>query len=359
MNELITILLMFAPLMLVLWLANLADKQRQAERPTAAFALLAYGLLVLLWLGLFGGGIAVALAGQILAAQSSDPVLLDAFTGMGIGAETAARVIASLPALGLALWLPALIGLLLLLPPLRRLLSRVLPIDPGSVVHAVALSYTMLIVINLWATVVFGIDTLADIMAAGEPLQTRALLNITWGQEILFVLLAAVGVGWLSRLNLRQTLARLAITWPTPRQAALAAGLGLGMTLLLIPLEYLMQLTGIGIDEDVARLGEQVIGPLMLTIPGILTLGLAAALGEEALFRGALQPRFGLWLTALLFALLHSTYGLTLSTLIVFGIGLILGWVRDRHNTTTAMIVHATYNMGIGFLAYLALWPEW
>ena len=68
---------------------------------------------------------------------------------------------------------------------------------------------------------------------------------------------------------------------------------------------------GWGLDEDVQRLTEVLIGPLLGSIPGILTLGLAAGIGEETLFRGALQPRFGLLITSLLFALLHSQYGIT------------------------------------------------
>ena len=96
------------------------------------------------------------------------------------------------------------------------------------------------------------------------------------------------------------------------------------------------------------------IGPLFESPLGILSLGLAAAIGEEALFRGAAQPRLGLLLTAALFALLHSNYGISLSTGIVFGLGLLLGWLRIRYNTTTAIITHALYNSTLGALAFLA-----
>ena len=101
------------------------------------------------------------------------------------------------------------------------------------------------------------------------------------------------------------------------------------------------------------RLTEELLGSLFTSPLGIITLGIAAALGEEPLFRGAVQPRFGLLLTALLFAVLHSNYGITLSTLIVFILGLVLGWLRIRYNTSTAMITHAVYNMSLGLLAYL------
>ena len=108
-------------------------------------------------------------------------------------------------------------------------------------------------------------------------------------------------------------------------------------------------------DADIEKLTEALLGSLLTTLPGVLSLGLAAALGEELVFRGALQPRFGIFLTALLFAFTHSQYVLSPSTLVVFVVGLVLGWVRMRRNTTTAMILHATYNIAIGLMGLLAM----
>jgi membrane protease YdiL (CAAX protease family) len=126
------------------------------------------------------------------------------------------------------------------------------------------------------------------------------------------------------------------------------------MVPIILLLEYLAAQVGVGADADVERLMEQLLGPLFTTPFGILTIGLSAALGEETIFRGAMLPRFGLVITSLLFALLHSNYGITLSTLIVFLLGLLLGWLRLRYSTTTAMITHAVYNMSLGLLAYLS-----
>jgi len=44
-----------------------------------------------------------------------------------------------------------------------------------------------------------------------------------------------------------------------------------------------------------------------------------------------------------------------MGTLLVFVLGLVLAWLRIRHNTTTSMIAHATYNMTIGLMAYLSI----
>ena len=142
---------------------------------------------------------------------------------------------------------------------------------------------------------------------------------------------------------------------PTLRQVGIGLAAGLLMVPVVIGLEYVLGRMGIKADADVERLTEQLIGPLATSIPGILTLGLAAALGEETVFRGALQPRFGLIFTTLLFALLHSTYGVSVATLIVFGVGLVLGLLRMRYNTTTSMVAHAVYNMTLGLIAMLGV----
>jgi membrane protease YdiL (CAAX protease family) len=55
--------------------------------------------------------------------------------------------------------------------------------------------------------------------------------------------------------------------------------------------------------EDLARGLAESIGPVAL--PNLLLLALASGMGEEALFRGALQPRVGLVWASLLFACVH------------------------------------------------------
>ena len=55
----------------------------------------------------------------------------------------------------------SIVGILLLTPPVRRLCARLLPIDPKSPAHAVALSLTMLIVINMLFTLAIGLAPMA------------------------------------------------------------------------------------------------------------------------------------------------------------------------------------------------------
>ena len=261
----------------------------------------------------------------------------------------------SLPLIGLGIWLPSALGILTLLPPVRRLWARIIPIDPESTVHAVALSLSMLVVVNLMLTLGVGLGNLTSLLAAqeGDRVHKPPQSCHCGYSRLLLAVMAMIGVGWLTRRNWSEVLARLGLERMTCRQLLIGIGLGLADGAGSDGTRVSCLAPGLGADPDVENLTEQLLGPLFRSPLGILTLGVAAAVGEETLFRGALLPRFGLVLSALLFALLHSNYGMTVSTLIVFALGLVLGIVRIRHNTTTAMVVHAVYNMTLGLLAYL------
>ena len=351
-QSLLTVAL-FVPFFLILLLANLADKRRQIGEEKSSLAGLAYllhivvfGLLTTVGITLHAFGLAVRLNSQ------AKMEMIDAVRNSGLASTDGFEaLLGRMEPLGIALWAPALAAPLLLLPPVRRLLARLIPIDPRSSVHAVAISYVMLIVINLTLTLSVGLGTLADISEA-SPTETGSLIFSLWVQQLIFAVWALVGVGWLTRRRWLQSLQRLAIVYPRPVEVAVGIGAAIVLVPVILGSEYLAAQYGMGVSEDVERLSNALIGPLAGSIPGILTLGLAAGIGEETLFRGALQPRFGLIFTSLLFAVVHSQYGFTFATLAVFVVGLILGLLRQRFNTTTCAITHAAYNIILGFSAF-------
>jgi membrane protease YdiL (CAAX protease family) len=346
--DIVSTILLFLPILLILWLANLsyrrriegdAKNERTLKMLSFGLLFLFYAVLMLLGLMLMGLGLLMALAPEAMAA-----------------APVAGFQPDRIPWMGAALLVPSLVGLLLLTRPARRLFARFTPIDPAHPVHAIALSLTGLVLINLFFTVAVGLENLADALqqsTQGQPVSSPA--PALWAQAIMLILMGLIGVGWLSRRSFSASLIRLGIVAPTIPQAAIGLVAGIGMVPLVIAAEALASQLGLGATEGVERLTEQLIGPLTMSIPGILTLGLAAALGEETVFRGALQPRFGLVLTTLLFALLHSQYGFSFSTLAVFVVGLVLGVIRMKANTSTAMITHAVYNMSLGLISFLGI----
>lgn len=349
MNEVLSMFFLFAPLIFILVLANLAEARRQQGEPYQGWAVTSYVILGLFYAVALVVGLAINLF-TILVQQQ--PTLLDQF-GLQ-GADNPLLKFDSLPLLGLGLWLPSLIGILLLLPPVRRLLARFIPIEAASPVHAIALALSVLVIIQLLFTIGVGLNNLADTLAEQEAagVTTNTTLGL-WVQQLMTAIFAFFGVGWLARRGWSETLQRLGLVVPTLGNIVLGIVLGLGMVPVVMGVERLSAQFNIGSDPGVEKLTEQLLGPLFTTPFGIITLGASAALGEETLFRGAVQPRFGFILTALLFALVHSNYGISMSTLIVFLLGLVLGVVRMRVNTSTTMIIHAVYNMSLGFLAYL------
>lgn len=344
MDELSGLLVVFVPLLLILFLANLAEWRKERNEPFEAVQFMAYA-------GPVGVYLVSLCAGLSFAAFLSTPLAPPAI------ADELPSALSAPWLLSLGLIAPALVGLLILLPSTRRWLASLIPIDSGSVVHAVALSLSMLIIINLTITLGIGLENLSTLIAEAEsqegaPATSTAVL---WLQQLLTFAAAVVGVGWPLRRRFSQTMQRLAIVPPSVREIIIGLAGGVGMVGVVLVLEVLAGAFGFGADPDVEKLTEQLLGPLFGSPFGIFTLGVAAALGEETVFRGAAQPRFGLLLTALLFALVHSNYGITFSTVVVFLLGLVLGWVRIRHNTTTAMLLHATYNITLGIIGYLGL----
>lgn len=373
--EILLTILLFIPFVFILWLANLAQRGSELAAGVASneaglneaglneaapignvgqagagrvWAILAYLSLVFFYGLLIMFGVTVQLLGAAATGSMADS-LGATYQQMGLDPAILAPI-------GRGMWLPSIFGIVLLLRVVRNLVGRLLPaFDPANPVHAVAFSYIPLIAINLLVTVGVGLGNLANMMQSAGPTDLTPSL---WAQEIIMALMAVIGVGWLSRRSLAQVLQRLAIVVPTLRQFLAGIGIGVAMAAVITVLEVLLARVGVVTDADVQRLSEQLLGPLVTHPFGIITLGVAAALGEECIFRGALQPRFGILLTTLLFALLHSTYGLSLATLLVFLVGLLLGLVRQRANTTTSMLVHATYNMTLGLIAALGLFQD-
>jgi uncharacterized protein len=354
----LSITLFFLPLMLILWLANKAEAGRSTDSGGSGWARITYGIVV----SLFG---LILIAGILLLAsprldQAGLFPLSRVYQAQGADSLLAQRIVTALPAIGGGIAAAAFVALLLMLPTVRRGLARFMPIHPLSTVHAVALSFTMLIVINMVVILAIGLNTLTELVivqaAETEALTiSPALLLGLWTQQILMAIWALIGVGWLARRSLAASLDRLALRLPRGREVLAGVGGGFLGVFTSMVVAGIASALGYGIDPDVQSLNEVLLGPIFRSLPGILTIGLAAALGEETLFRGALQPRFGILLTTLLFAITHNQYGLSLSTVVVFFAGLIFALLRHRFNTSTAMIAHATYNTSLGLLALLAL----
>ncbi len=244
---------------------------------------------------------------------------------------------------GMGLW-----GILVSLRPIRRVLGRISPPDAELPMHALALVLSGFLVGNtIFSLTQGGLEELAATAVSAS------ILDILFMQA-LFVGVALLGIGLYVRRTPPEARQRLGLTRPTGSQLLT----GIGWIVVLVVLQALGGALWTLIDSSQAKLVENISGELLGNIDTFgewLLLAMATGLGEELLFRGALQPVFGLGFTALLFAFAHVQYGLTPVTLVVFVIGIVLGLIRRKHGTAVSIFVHSGYNFALGMISLLAL----
>lgn len=313
-------LLAYLPFLTVALLAQWSDRNRAVRWLTYGLILLFDGLMAL-------GGLLALLIGRSREAQrlllSQSPGVASLNWG-GFG----------LVVLGTALLAPAF-----LLPSVRRTLACLIPIDPESCVHATALALAVQAMGLNFAQVPLlgGLDVLAE-SAAQIPFLDLLVSNLPIG------LFALVGVGFLVRRTPRAAWKRLAVARLTWRQICLAAGLALVIVVFYYGVDWVWRALDPESYGMMEALGEVLYGGVTGTWQAIV-VSVVVGVTEELFFRGALQPRFGFLLTAVLFTGAHVQYGFTLATFEVFGGALALGWLRRRTNTSACILLHVLYDV--------------
>ena len=167
-------------------------------------------------------------------------------------------------------------------------------------------------------------------------------LDVVFMSMVLLLFFACLGVGFPMRRTWQQTCTRLNLFVPAPRVLLLAVGVGI----LLVSLVSVLWLLWVLVTWPLYAESEG-----SLVNPDLATVVLSAAmtaLGEETMFRGLLQPVFGVVLTSVCFALLHMRPGVEIAFLPVLGVSLALGWLRRRHGTAAAIVAHFCYNLTLG-----------
>lgn len=86
-----------------------------------------------------------------------------------------------------------------------------------------------------------------------------------------------------------------------------------------------------------------------LSKPLIIQISLIAGLTEEFLFRAAIQPLIGIWLTSLIFIALHGyirfkTVNYLLFTIFTFTLSMMLGYLYIFFGLISAIIAHTIYD---------------
>jgi uncharacterized protein len=244
---------------------------------------------------------------------------------------------------GMGLW-----GTAVSLRPVRALATRWMPLKVDSPVHTLALVFSGYLAGNtIFSLTQGGLEEMAATAVSAS------ILDILFIQGT-FAALAILGVGLYTRRAPQAVRQRLGLVRPTRQQLLI----GVGWIIILVILQSiggaLWSMMDSSQSELVESLNQELLGD-MDTFAEWLILAAATGFGEEVLFRGALQPVLGLGFTSFLFALAHTQYGITPVTVIILLIGIILGYIRRRYNTSVAIFVHAGYNFTLGMFALLAL----
>lgn len=323
--------------------------------PFAVLAILAYlgvervwsRVVTLLWLATLVSVTGLLSFGLTIAVLADIP--LDGSAG---APSFAPGTVWSLLVLVLGSIVAVALGGLVFVPAVRRRLARVLPLDPASFVHTIALATVItLALLSFLPLLVLGeppfLSLIASSQESGLDLTSDDATNLrTTVYGLLWTIPCSIlAVGYGVRRDLGAALTRLGFVRPTLRQVLI--GVAAAVVLVLV-----VQLLGRGISWFWALMGwpetdGEAFGELMqfaFSPLGAVVVGITAGLGEELAVRGVLQPRLGILLSNLFFTSLHAfQYGWD-ALLVVFVVGMALGFVRRRTNTTTSAIAHGLYD---------------
>lgn len=214
--------------------------------------------------------------------------------------------------------------------------------NPESIVHTTAIVLALFILAGQMAqfAAIGGIDGMADSYAESGVDGASLLFDL-----FLQIAAAFLGVGYAIRRDMFQSLDRLGLRIPTNDDMRYGLFIGFGMfgaaLIFGIVIGIFAEIFPI-LDELSAANDSMVLS--ITTIPMAILLAGSAAIGEEILFRGALQPVFGISLTSAFFVLLHIQLIFTPGIILLFFVSYGLGWVRKEQSTTAAIIAHFVYN---------------
>jgi uncharacterized protein len=228
-----------------------------------------------------------------------------------------------------------------LIPATRRIVARVAHgFRADSPINAVGLSLYLLALL-FYISIQVSSDQLKQLSQGG---QSPSVLFIIGTNQLPFLVVALAGVGLFTRRGPREALSRLGLYWPGWAWIGASIGVAIGLVIFGTFFDALMAHLTPDQSRSIQQVSNQLLKNVNSLVPAI-AIAVAAGVGEEILFRGALLPRLGNPAAALLFAVLHAQYAISLATLEIFILGLVLGVLRRRAGTTAAIIAHTGYDM--------------
>lgn len=249
----------------------------------------------------------------------------------------------------LSIAMSGLIGLALCFPTLRKIVggrpNGAFWTNPPTFL-ALWLFATVLLSNNLIG--ILGFQQLNEVgafsLGTGGRIPPVAIL----ASQLPFIVVALLGVGAGIRRGPRETMARLGYGPISLRHVGLVALFILAAFAVSVGTDNLFSQLQPDLYRKVGEVSSTLFNPgglsLVSAILFALLIGVGAGLGEETLFRGAVQPVFGIPATSFLFASMHVQYGPSLLLGYIFMLSIGLGLLRRYINTTASFLAHASYN---------------
>jgi len=167
---------------------------------------------------------------------------------------------------------------------------------------------------------------------------------------LIYSLIAFLAVGFPIRRNFGESMKRLGLHTPSLKQIYIASAFLIFFLLMDWQFTQMMKTYFATAYQAIDEHFTYIYSDISKSVVGVILVGFSAGIGEELIYRGALQPRFGLFLTSFFFASLHMPlYGFTLITLEILLAGLLLGYLRNITNTTCAIFVHSIFDIALFF----------
>lgn len=233
-----------------------------------------------------------------------------------------------------------------LLSPVRKLLARFTPMDPKSPTDLCGLA------LIIW---VMSFLSIAAAQSGPVSLGTGGSESLTGNYFWLvlnaatFVAIAYVAVGYRIFRTGAEATRRLGLNIPDLRTILISVALVIPAFIISMIGSALTVAFQPNVVDNLEQTMDQMTSGLDNPI-GALMIGLSAGIGEEVLIRGAIQPRYGIVIGALLWTVLHVQYDVSFVLLGLFAIGIMFGYQRKHFGTTSAIITHALYNVVVVLL---------
>ncbi|WP_187820564.1 CPBP family intramembrane glutamic endopeptidase [Pasteuria penetrans] len=237
-------------------------------------------------------------------------------------------IVKQLPFYGLVILYLSL-GAFFVWPALRSYVMPKVHLDPQLYTHRVAVWWMFSCLIDFIST-----KSLQPPMTITDFWDFMTHHQVILFSKLSYVLLAILAVGGGSTRNGRETLIRLGLHRQPTKKGILWVALFKGVCV-----GFMLTIAHFFLET-----GESGFFPLPpLGWSTLILLAIAPAIGEELFFRGAFQPRVGIWITSILFTMAHSHYG-WYGLLGVFLNSLLYGWAASRYSIWLSIGLHALHN---------------